>query len=140
MKKEVNHSFLYGVLDVLSGQLHHFVVCPNDGLAVRTILLSLQVPLKDNVLYRFCDIDTPFASPTVTPEYDISQFNFSKVKPVKVDWSAYRFPVDVAEAVAPLGCSPDEIRQITLNHQRDSVRFSESDEVQSKVDKIIGKE
>lgn len=103
---------LYCVFDKLSGTFHHFTTATSDGLAVRNILLTLTCPLKDNVCLKLGRFDKIFAADT--QEISLSDCSFLPCGDFQiVDWSVYKFPNDVAEALAPLGCSPDEIKEIT---------------------------
>lgn len=101
---------LYCVLDTLSGALHHFTVQTSDSLAVRSVLLSLTCPLRDNKIYCLCDVDSDLSS---SSELDISCINFGAITPRLVSWDSYKLPETRAEAIAPLGLSPDEVSQIT---------------------------
>lgn len=103
---------LYCVFDKLSGTFHHFTTATSDGLAVRNILLTLTCPLKDNVCLKLGRFDKSF-NPGLQ-EINLSNCTFISFGDFQiVDWSVYKFPNDVAEALAPLGCSPDEIKEIT---------------------------
>lgn len=110
---------LYCVFDKVSGNVSHFCSSTSDGLAVRTILLSFQVPLKDSVVLcfgnlhkSFSDVDMESASLNWS---DCISFASTSVR--EVPWSSYKFPSDVADALAPLGASDDEIREVIRNKQ-----------------------
>lgn len=106
------HENLYCVFDKLSGTFHHFTTATSDGLAVRNILLTLTCPLKDNVCLKLGRFEKVFESDV--QEISLSNCAFLPCGDFQiVDWSVYKFPNDVAEALAPLGCSPDEIKEIT---------------------------
>lgn len=103
---------LYCVFDKLSGTFHHFTTATSDGLAVRNILLTLTCPLKDNVCLKLGKFDKSFEADS--QEISLLDCDFMAFDDFQVvDWSVYKFPNDVAEALAPLGCSPDEIKEIT---------------------------
>lgn len=110
---------LYAVFDKLSGTFHHFTTATSDGLAVRNILLTLTCPLKDNVcvkLGRFDKVFNPNADEISLLNCSFIPFDDFQV----VDWKVYKFPNDVAEALTPLGCTPDEIKEITRNKIKES--------------------
>lgn len=110
---------LYCVFDKVSGTLSHFVSATSDGLAVRQILLTLEVPLHDTVCLCFGTLEKSYS------DFDMSSvnldwskilcFNFCDVR--EVSWSCYKFPADLAEALAPLGASSDEINAIMRAQQ-----------------------
>lgn len=106
---------LYCVQDTVSGNLSHFVLATSDGLACRNILLTMEVPLKDTKVFRLA---------TVTRTLDDSHCDFSVDyldEPVFVSWDSYRFPNDVAEALAPLGLSHDEVVEISKNRIKETI-------------------
>lgn len=105
---------IYCVYDKLTPCFYQFCVADNDGLACRTILLSLRVPLKDTELLCLGEIHSEYdVSLNEVPLscHDIKYYD----KPRVIPWSVYKFPDTIAEAVAPLGCTPEEIKQITEN-------------------------
>lgn len=105
---------LYCVFDKLSGTFHHFTTATSDGLAVRNILLTLTCPLKDNVCIKLGRFDKVFDANS--QEISLLDCAFVPIGDFQVvDWSVYKFPNDVAEALAPLGCTPDELKEITRN-------------------------
>ena len=111
---------LYCVFDKLSGTFHHFTVAANDGLAVRNILLTLTCPLKDNVCLKLGRFEKAF--PSDSQEVSLLDCDFTAFEDFQeVSWSSYRFPENVAEALAPLGLSPDEVKEIARR------KISESD-------------
>lgn len=102
---------LYCVFDRLSGTFHHFTVASNDGLAVRNILLTLTCPLKDNVCLKLGKFEKKFQSDAHEVSlYDCVFTSFDDFQ--EVSWDSYRFPENVAEALAPLGVSADEAKAI----------------------------
>lgn len=109
---------IYCVFDKVSGHLSEFGVYQNDGLAVRSILLTYRVPLKDSDVLCLGEYKVDVSK---------SDFSFNDVKldfykkPVLVPWSAYKFPEDLAEALAPLDLSPDEISEISRAKIKDEV-------------------
>lgn len=111
---------LYAVFDKLSGQFHHFTLATSDGLAVREILRSLTCPIKDNQVVKLGRFDWSY--PTGVSEVSLNDVAFVPADDfVPVDWSSYRFPNDVAEALAPLGTTPDELREIVSSKVDESV-------------------
>lgn len=114
------HENLYCVFDKLSGTFHHFTIATSDGLAVRNILLTLTCPLKDNVCIKLGEFNKFIRSDA--QEINLFECKFTSFSNFKiVDWSCYKFPNDVAEALAPLGCTPDELKEIARQ------KISESD-------------
>ena len=102
---------LYCVFDKLSGTFHHFTVASNDGLAVRDILLTLSCPLKDNICLKLGKFDKAF--PSDAQEVSLLDCDFQVFSGfVEVPWNSYKFPETVAQALAPLGVSPDEAKDI----------------------------
>lgn len=77
-----------------------FAVGVSAPSVIRTYYPAMvnRKPLKDIEIYELGEIE------------DIS-INLYK-KPVKHDWSEYKFPETRAEALAPLGLSPAEVQQI----------------------------
>lgn len=108
---------VYLVFDKISGDVTFIFKATNDGLAVRTALLSLRCPIRDCLLYcvgslsRFIYTDTSNMN-----EFDI-EYDDMRLIP----WSEYKLPFDKAESLAPLGLSPDEIKQISLEKIHNSV-------------------
>lgn len=108
---KLNYS-LYCVYDKVSKHLSHFGLYTSDGLACRSILSTLQVPLKDTQLYRIseCEQNIDTESSDLHDVYSFSVFEF-----IPVDWSCYKFPENVAEALSPLNLSNDELKEIIQN-------------------------
>lgn len=104
---EVNE-YLYCVLDHVSGELREFTVATSDGLAVRRILSTLRVPLKDCTCYCVGEIARTFNE---SQQFiDVSNINFAGYDSFRlVDWSCYRFPESKAESLAPLGVDISEL-------------------------------
>lgn len=111
---------LYALYDKVSGTLTNTFVSTNDGLAVRETLLSLRVPIRDSEIYQIG---------TFTQELDNDKASFFELSchfktitvPRLVSWDSYKFPENVAEALAPLGCSPDEVAEIAKNKIKSEV-------------------
>ena len=98
---------IYGAYDNLSHNFIAFTTTPkNDGLAVRNLLSSLRVPLKDTqcICLGSFDSDPGFVS-------------FEKELRI-VDWSCYKFPETVADALSPLGVSDSELSEILANKNK----------------------
>lgn len=110
---------LYCVFDKVSGTLSHFVSATSDGLAVRQILLSLQVPLKDTICLCFGTFTKSYSdSDMLSADLVWSKIlHFGSCDIREVPWSCYKFPADVAEALAPLGASPDEVNAVMKAQQ-----------------------
>lgn len=118
MEMKYNH---YALFDKVSGHVVNTFIATNDGVAVRDTLLSLRVPIRDSEIYQIG---------TFTQDFDTSKGTLSELSshlfnvscdfdvldvPRLVSWDSYKFPENVAEAIAPLGCTPDEVREITKN-------------------------
>lgn len=109
---------LYGVFDTVSGHFIQFGVFENDGLAVRSFLLTFRVPLKDCEVYCFGDYKTSLSH----PPYSLKDCEFKFLrKPRLVSWDSYKFPETVAEALAPLKLSPDEIAEISKSKIKETI-------------------
>lgn len=99
---------IYGAWDNLSHSYITFTVTPqNDGLAVRNVLSTLLVPLKDSQLICLGSFDT-----------EIGFHSFEKGIRV-VDWSCYKFPETIADAISPLGVSESEFLEIIKNSNKE---------------------
>lgn len=130
---------LYAVFDKTSGFLHEFTLATNDAMAARNVLLTLRVPLKDSelIFLGVYSADIPDNCKQGSLSFDLNaSFNLSSSH--LVPWSVYKFPDSVSEAVAPLDCTLDEVREITLNHIKNC--SSNREESQKIVDKIYNKE
>lgn len=99
---------LYGAYDNLARNFITFTVTPkNDGLAVRNVLSTLRVPLKDTQLVTLGDFDS-----------DVGFHSFkSSIR--SIDWSVYKFPENVADALSPLGLSESELSECLKNVNKD---------------------
>lgn len=96
---------LYGAWDNLSHNYLVFTVTPqNDGLAVRQILSSLRVPLKDTQLICLGSFESE------------KGFHSFKKDIRVVDWSCYKFPETVADALSPLALSDIELSEF-ISHR-----------------------
>lgn len=127
---------LYAVFDKISGVLYEFTVQPNDTLAVRSVLLTLRVPLKDSKLICLGAVKSNFD--TNDEELDLSQLDFDwNERPRVVSWNCYKFPENVSDALAPLGLSPDEVRNLANKKIRDIGDDSQREETQEIVDKMM---
>lgn len=92
---------IYGAYDNLAHNFIVFTQSPqNDGLAVRSILSTLRVPLKDTQCICLGTFDT-----------DKGFVSFEKDLRI-VDWSCYKFPETVAESLAPLNLTSDELSEV----------------------------
>lgn len=100
---------LYCVLDHVSGELREFTVATSDGLAVRRILMTLRVPIKDNTVFCLGEIQRNFSEDSQRIDSSCIETRLNQFR--QVDWSAYRFPEDKAEALSPLGITPEELKE-----------------------------
>lgn len=101
---------LYCVLDHVSGELREFTVATSDGLAVRRILMTLRVPIKDNDVFCLGEIHRDFSESAILIDSSCISTKLDEFR--QVPWSSYRFPEDKAEAFAPLGLTPDELSEV----------------------------
>lgn len=115
MEMKYNHYALY---DKVSDHVLSTFVATNDGVAVRDVLLSLRVPIRDSEIYQIGTF-THEANPDGSSSFTLSCSFQTLPAPRLVSWDSYKFPENVAEAVAPLGCTPDEVREITKNRIRE---------------------
>lgn len=108
MKINVFNEFkdsVYMAYDVISHYPIFFFVARSDSEAVRKAMLSLRVPLRDSCLYELGSF-----------RVDLNFANFSALKKLRhVPWSSYKLPENMAESLAPLGCSSEEIQEIIKN-------------------------
>lgn len=120
-KKQKIDSSLYAVFDKSAGILREFTVGVTAGNACRDILLTLRVPLNDSELVKLGDFvrDVPVTSPAGSLRYGVNLRFIPCDKPEIIPWTVYKFPENVADAVAPLGCTPEEVREITLSHVKE---------------------
>lgn len=115
------HYNLYALFDKVSGCVTSTFIAQNDGLAVRETLLTLRVPIRDSEIYQIGTFVQDFDKDKVSL-FDLS-CHFSVNNSYRlVSWDSYRFPENVAEALAPLGCSPDEIVEISKNKIKSEVK------------------
>lgn len=106
---------LYAVYDKVSGSFVHFLQSTSYGLACRTVLSSLRFPLRDTALYCLGEYSFNLDDiESVDNDFDscFSSANFYPA-PKLVPWESYKFPEDVAEALAPLNLSQSEIAEIS---------------------------
>lgn len=109
---------LYCVFDKVSGVCSHFVIATSDGMAVRNILLSLSVPLKDTVCLCIGNFSRTMDTNQIVLDWR-SCLDFSVCAIREVPWSCYKFPADVAEALLPLDVSPDELKSVISAKQKE---------------------
>lgn len=126
-KKDVEG--IYCVFDTLTGRIRELATYPNDGIAARAILSTMRVPLQDTILLKIGTYDTSSVTPDMKKVslLDVVFNLFSR--PEVIPWSAYKFPETVAEALAPLDASPEEIKQAAesrLKKISDRVEFNSS--------------
>lgn len=102
----------YFVFDRVSGNVYMHCDAQNDTLAVRSVLSTLRVPLKDCELYQYGTLTKNFE----TGQSDLKfgqEVSFTPLKqPRFVSWSCYKFPESPAETLSELGLSKDELEQI----------------------------
>lgn len=98
------HDGLYMAYDKIAMYPSFFCVAGSDAEAVRKCMLSARVPLKDSDIYYIGSFRFGSAP------------NFNSVSKLRlVPWTAYRLPETMAEALAPLDASPEEIQEIINN-------------------------
>lgn len=104
---------LYCLYDKVSDTVVDTFIAQSDGVAVRNTLLTLRVPIRDSEIYQIGTMSRFLDNEKINGF--VPSTDFEVVTPRLVDWESYKFPENIAEAVAPLGCTPDEIREITKN-------------------------
>lgn len=105
---------LYALYDKVSDTVVDTFIAQSDGVAVRNTLLTLRVPIRDSEIFQIGTMSRFVQNDKLSIDFE-SSTDFEFVKPRYVSWESYRFPENVSEAVAPLGCTPDEVREITKN-------------------------
>lgn len=111
---------IYALFDKISGTVTQIFISQTPGLAVRTILSTLRVPIRDSELYQIGEFNQELVRDELS-SFDSCKFVlFDEYR--LVSWDCYRFPEDVAEALSPLGCSPDEIVEISKNRIKNEVK------------------
>lgn len=105
---------VYLVFDKVSGDVPFLFKSSNDGLAVRTALLSLRCPIRDCALYCVGSLTRSLVDSL--NDFDL-EYNDLRLIP----WSCYKLPFDKAESIAPLGLSPEEVKQISLEKIQNTV-------------------
>lgn len=103
---------LYCVFDKLSGHITQFFTRSSDAIAVRDVIFTLSYPLKDSTLLKFGSFEcTVPAGEIVANALDcFSNCNWNLQI---VPWDSYKLPETKAEALAPLGLSPDEVKKLS---------------------------
>lgn len=129
MEKKQN---FYLVYDKVSCSFDHGFSSASDFLAVRSVLSTLDVPIKDSILFCIGSFKADFDPETLEIDFEcvtLSMLDFWRVVP----WSSYKFPETPADALAPLGLSPDEVKAIA-NRKIDSIG---SNQHRADVQKIV---
>ena len=113
-------SYLYFCFNVYTGETLYYQVAENDCKAILNVLNVSTVPLTHMELYRACSV-TKTTLP-VAPDSDIkldfsNTVDYTDFKPVLVSWQNCKLPENEAEALAPLGLSADEVKQIVQQQQ-----------------------
>ena len=112
MNKVTTKESLYAVFDKLSGHITQFFTRSSDAIAVRDVIYTLRYPLKDTVLLKI--VDYVLTVPASEPVDDVLDcFDFAVLNPKVVPWDSYKVPETIAEALAPLGLSPEEVKKIS---------------------------
>lgn len=125
-------TFIYGAYDKLRGRFLDIVQEDNVVSGIRSLLLSMKVPLKDTLLYELGCIVHDY--PEDAPEIPLSSLSITWYNsPRLCSWSYYSLPATPAEAISPLGAAA----QIAETRSRVSNNPSRS-EVSNKVGTIYG--
>lgn len=117
-------SFLYCVFDRISGELSHFNLSENDGVACRKVISTLRKHFDDCQLLCLGEVSKRFdAIEYATQQEKLSYrdvvHKFDLYPAVRVvAWTSWKAPETEAEALAPLGLSNDEVRQIVEQKQK----------------------
>lgn len=112
---------VYAVFDRVSGVLNPIFCATNDGVAVRYVLQNVAKYPKDLQILCIGSVHQEFP-PVPLAEHqevcldfsDTSYFDFFEL-PRVVSFDAWRIPESKAEVLAPLGLSPDEVKEIVDN-------------------------
>ena len=112
---------IYAAFDTLSGRILDMVQADSDSHAVRELLLSMKVPLRDTDVYCLGTVNSQY--PNDIPKVSFSSLTFSWFdKPVQVPWSAYSFPESLAEAISPLGAAAKIADVQRREHREDFIK------------------
>lgn len=110
---EITHK-VYAVYDKVSGSFPLIFQSQSDGLACRSALSTMRFPIRDTSLYHLGDIYVIIDDlSSVNIDFDSSVTVDWLNVPRLVDWTSYKFPETPAEALAPLGLSPEEVVEIS---------------------------
>lgn len=107
----------YFIFDCVGMEFIGMMEAPSQGAFVRKYLCSNlyrtnPVPLKD---LDVCEVDSD------------SVHQFLDGFPSDFDWQSYKFPASQAEALAPLGSSPEDIEK-SFNEKTSDIKNSSSKE------------
>lgn len=102
--------FIFAAYDRFLGDYVHLVTADSAGLAARSLLLSLKVPVKDCDLFCIGEYRSDIPTDLTTVPISCLKFKYYS-SPKAYPWSVYHLPESVAEAMAPLGATPEEIEE-----------------------------
>lgn len=124
------HDSIYAVYDCLTGHFVDFCIAVSDGLAARHFLTKLRYPLADTQLVKLLNCN--YFLPEIKKDGQIIKADCpDKMKldlDFKVlDWKCYKFPDTLAEALAPLDLSNEEIKEISENKIKQFAHQSEKE-------------
>lgn len=125
MAQHKTMSYLYCLFDKVTGNCLYYSESENDGSYVRKLIQCTTIPFTQSV--PLC-LGSVFRSVKQFDPSNVTDFNwFDTVKyefyktPRQVDWSSCKLPENQADAIAPLGLSPDEVIEITRRAQSNIV-------------------
>ena len=126
------HENFYIVYDKITCTFGHGISAPSDNVAARTILSTLEVPIKDTILFCFGSFSADYDLNNLEIGFEnVDVKILSRMRPIP--WTVYKFPESVADSLAPLGLSPDEVKDIA-NKKIDEIGDNDRTPVQSLVD------
>lgn len=129
-KKDSTIERVYAVYDKMSGHFVDFCVARTDGLASRYFLSKLKFPIRDTELILLGEgqFFFPRLNKNEIIPADFNKFvEFNSIMK-SIPWSCYKFPDSVADALAPLELSHDEIIEISNNKIKQFVENTEKKE------------
>lgn len=136
MEKKQN---FYLVYDKVLCSFSHGFSCASDSIAVRSVLSTLRVPIKDSILFCIGSFKADFNPEIVEIGFECVTYSMLDSWRV-VPWSSYKFPESPAEALAPLGLSPDEVKDIANRKIADIGSNQHRPDIQKIVDSFVSKE
>ena len=110
-------TFIFGAYDKLSGRFLDIVQEDSSAKGVRSLLLSMKVPLKDTLFYCLVEVSSEYPDDCQEIPFDchkITWYDFPKF----FSWEqAYNLAHNFEEAISPLGAQAiiNEVRSRPKN-------------------------